>query len=73
MSGGLEMNRVPLRASTITAYGAPGFVFAALALTFYVFLPKFYADVVGINLTVLGIVVLGSGLALPDQPRDACE
>jgi len=54
------MNRVPLRTSTITAYGAPGFVLAALALTFYVFLPKFYADVVGINLTVLGVVVLVS-------------
>jgi GPH family glycoside/pentoside/hexuronide:cation symporter len=54
------MNSAPLRGSTIAAYGAPGLVLAALALTFYVFLPKYYADVVGINLTVLGIVVLVS-------------
>lgn len=47
-----------LRTSTIAAYGGPGFVLAALALSFYVFLPKYYADVVGINLTMLGVVVL---------------
>ncbi len=49
-----------LKPITIAAYGAPGLILAALALTFYVFLPKYYADVVGINLTVLGIVVLAS-------------
>jgi len=54
------MNAATLRSSIVTAYGAPGFVLAALALTFYVFLPKYYADVVGINLTVLGVVVLVS-------------
>jgi GPH family glycoside/pentoside/hexuronide:cation symporter len=47
-----------LRPRIIVAYGAPGLVLAALALTFYVFLPKYYADVVGIDLTVLGVVVL---------------
>lgn len=47
-----------LRTSTIVAYGGPGLVLAALALSFYVFLPKYYADVVGINLTALGIVIL---------------
>lgn len=54
------MKDAPLRAATVAAYGAPGLVLAALALTFYVFLPKYYADVVGINLTVLGVVVLVS-------------
>ncbi|MGD8868145.1 MAG: glycoside-pentoside-hexuronide (GPH):cation symporter [Gemmatimonadales bacterium] len=54
------MKEAPLRAPTVAAYGAPGLVLAALALTFYVFLPKYYADVVGINLTVLGVVVLVS-------------
>ncbi len=43
---------------TLAAYGAPGLVLAALALTFYVFLPKYYADVLGIDLAVLGAVVL---------------
>lgn len=53
------MNRyAPLAARAIAAYGAPGLVLAALALTFYVFLPKYYADVIGIDLTVLGLVVL---------------
>ncbi len=54
--------RDPLKARTIISYGAPGLVLAALALTFYVFLPKYYADVVGIDLTVLGIVILLSRL-----------
>jgi GPH family glycoside/pentoside/hexuronide:cation symporter len=49
-----------LRPLTVAAYGAPGLVLAALALTFYVFLPKYYADVLGIDLTVLGVVVLVS-------------
>jgi GPH family glycoside/pentoside/hexuronide:cation symporter len=49
-----------LRPLTVAAYGAPGLVLAALALTFYVFLPKYYADVIGIDLTVLGVVVLFS-------------
>lgn len=52
------MSKTRLRKSTIAAYGAPGLIMAALALSFYVFLPKYYADVVGINLAVLGIVVL---------------
>lgn len=56
-AGGLK-REAPLRPLTIVAYGAPGLVLAALALTFYVFLPKYYADVAGIDLTVLGVVVL---------------
>lgn len=54
------MKEPPLHRGVIAAYGAPGLVLAALALTFYVFLPKYYADVVGINLTVLGVVILAS-------------
>jgi GPH family glycoside/pentoside/hexuronide:cation symporter len=50
--------REGLRPLTVAAYGAPGLVLAALALTFYVFLPKYYADVLGIDLAVLGVVVL---------------
>ncbi len=52
------MKDAPVSGLTVASYGAPGLVLAALALTFYVFLPKYYADVVGINLTVLGVVVL---------------
>lgn len=49
---------MPLGKLTIAAYGAPGLILAALGLTYYVFLPKYYADIVGINLSVLGAVVL---------------
>ncbi|HSG82296.1 MAG TPA: MFS transporter [Gemmatimonadota bacterium] len=52
------MGKLAVAPLTMVAYGAPGLVLAALALTFYVFLPKYYADVIGINLTVLGVVVL---------------
>ncbi len=51
-----------LAASTLVAYAAPAVVLAALGLTFYVYLPKFYADTIGIDLTVLGAIVLVSRL-----------
>lgn len=53
-----EIIALPRR--TIAAYGAPALVLAAMALTYYVFLPKYYADVVGIDLTLLGIIILAS-------------
>lgn len=44
----------------LVAYAAPALPLALLGITFYVFLPKFYADVVGVDLGVLGAVVLAS-------------
>ncbi len=48
--------------ATLVGYAAPAVILAALGLSFYVYLPKFYADVVGINLTTLGLIVLVSRL-----------
>lgn len=46
----------------LLAYGGPAFILAALALTYYIYLPKFYSDYVGINLTAIGVIAVGSRL-----------
>lgn len=46
----------------LLAYGAPAFILAALALTYYIYLPKFYADYTGIQLTAIGVIAVGSRL-----------
>ncbi|MCB0323800.1 MAG: MFS transporter, partial [Bdellovibrionales bacterium] len=43
---------------TQVSYGAPALSLALMAITFYVYIPKFYSDVVGINLAVIGNIVL---------------
>ena len=48
--------------ATMTAYGAPAVMLAAFSLTFYVYLPKFYADLVGVDLALIGGVALASRL-----------
>lgn len=42
------------------AYAAPATALALIGTTFYVFVPKFYSDVVGVRLGVLSLVVLFS-------------
>lgn len=42
------------------AYALPGMVLAAMGITFYVYLPKHYADAAGVNLTLLGAITLGA-------------
>ena len=39
------------------AYAAPAFALAVVGIPVYVYIPKFYADVVGINITVLGYLL----------------
>ena len=39
------------------AYAAPAFALAVVGIPVYVYLPKFYADVVGINITVMGYLM----------------
>lgn len=51
-----------LTRGTVAAYAAPALVLAAMALTFYVYLPKYYVDVLGVDLTALGLVVLATRL-----------
>ncbi|MDY6904336.1 MAG: glycoside-pentoside-hexuronide (GPH):cation symporter [Thermodesulfobacteriota bacterium] len=42
-----------------TAYAAPAFSLAVVGIPVYVYIPKFYTDVVGVNIAVLGIILLG--------------
>ena len=39
------------------AYDAPAFALAVVGIPIYVYIPKFYTDVVGINITVLGYLM----------------
>ncbi|MEP7330090.1 MAG: MFS transporter [Betaproteobacteria bacterium] len=60
---------VPLRASSLAAYGLLGMPLAMAALPLYVHLPKFYGGNLGVSLTTLGVVLLllrlGDGLLDP--------
>jgi GPH family glycoside/pentoside/hexuronide:cation symporter len=40
------------------AYGVPAFALAAVGIPLYVHLPKFYTDVVGVDVTALGILLV---------------
>lgn len=42
------------------AYGLLALPLAALGVTFYVYLPKFYSDYVGIDLQVLSVIIIAS-------------
>src|SRR5210317_2327463 len=39
------------------AYAAPAFALAVVGIPVYVYIPKFYTDVVGINIAVLGYLL----------------
>jgi GPH family glycoside/pentoside/hexuronide:cation symporter len=41
------------------AYAAPSFALAAVGIPVYVHLPKFYTDVVGVDVALLGAMILG--------------
>jgi len=42
-----------------TAYAAPAFALAVVGIPVYVYIPKFYTDVVGIPIGILGLLILG--------------
>jgi len=44
------------------AYAAPAFALAFVGVPIYVFLPKFYTDVVGVNIGTIGFILLGARL-----------
>lgn len=44
------------------AYASPALALALMGITFYVFLPKFYVDTVGISAQAFGIIILVSRL-----------
>lgn len=41
------------------AYAAPAFALAVVGIPIYVYIPKFYIDVVGVHIAVLGYLILG--------------
>ncbi len=51
----VETNRVTLTQKF--AYAAPAFALAVVGIPVYVYIPKFYTDVVGINISVLGYLM----------------
>ncbi|MFP4227032.1 MAG: MFS transporter, partial [Desulfobacterales bacterium] len=40
------------------AYSAPAFALAVVGIPVYVYLPKFYTDVVGVHISALGVILL---------------
>ncbi|MFP4422959.1 MAG: MFS transporter, partial [Desulfococcaceae bacterium] len=49
-------DRIPLLQKI--AYAAPAFALAVVGIPVYVYLPKFYTDVVGVHITALGYILL---------------
>ena len=45
--------------SVSLAYAAPAFAMAVVGIPIYVYIPKFYSDVVGVHISVLGYLILG--------------
>lgn len=46
-----------LSISTKTAYALPAFALAVVGIPVYVYIPKFYTDVVGIHISILGLLL----------------
>lgn len=40
------------------AYAAPAFALAVVGIPVYIYVPKFYTDVVGVNIGMLGFLLL---------------
>ena len=53
------MSPAPLTRRDLWSYGALGLPLAMAALPIYVHVPKFYADTLGVDLAVVGFVLLG--------------
>ncbi len=48
----------PLSLSKKIAYAAPAFALAVVGIPVYVYIPKFYTDVVGVHISALGAILL---------------
>jgi len=40
------------------AYAAPAFALAVVGIPVYVYIPKFYTDVIGVHVSAMGIILL---------------
>ena len=52
-----NLKKVPL--SHKVAYAAPAFALAIVGIPVYVYIPKFYTDVIGLNIAVMGTLLFG--------------
>ena len=57
-----RLEKEPLTLSQKAAYAAPGLSLAVVGVPLYVYIPKFYTDVVGVPIAVLGHIVLAARL-----------
>ena len=48
-------DRIPI--AKLLAYAAPAFALAVVGIPVYVYIPKFYTDVIGVNITVVGVLI----------------
>ncbi|MFC1813106.1 MFS transporter [Thermodesulfobacteriota bacterium] len=48
-----------LRFGRKVAYAAPAFALAVVGIPVYVYIPKFYTDVVGVPISLMGLILLG--------------
>ena len=48
-----------IRLSTLLAYAAPAFALAVVGIPIYVYIPKFYSDVIGVNISIMGVLISG--------------
>ena len=48
------MTSLPVTWTKRIAYGLPAFALAVVGIPVYVYLPKFYSDVVGIDIALMG-------------------
>jgi len=48
-----------IRLATLLAYAAPAFALAVVGIPIYVYIPKFYTDVIGVNISIMGALVAG--------------
>jgi GPH family glycoside/pentoside/hexuronide:cation symporter len=49
------IDRIPI--AKLLAYAAPAFALAVVGIPVYVYIPKFYTDVIGVNITVMGVLI----------------
>jgi GPH family glycoside/pentoside/hexuronide:cation symporter len=57
-----RLSKKPLTRFQKAAYAAPGLSLAVVGIPLYVYIPKFYTDVVGVPIAILGHIVLAARL-----------
>ena len=60
------IDRIPI--AKLLAYAAPAFALAVVGIPVYVYIPKFYTDVIGVNISIMGVLI--SGVRIFDAVTD---